>query len=133
MCSTGAAARMDPTRVAMTDLAKTRVDPLARSVRKILREQYDFPRDPERPFGIPAVFSDEQPIEPVPLAYDGGEGFKCVCPQGKNGMHECEKRNRIDGTAGFVTGTFGLVCASWVVRRICEGAASAQSTDAPNR
>lgn len=120
ICSTGAAARMDPTRVAVTDLAKTRVDPLARAVRKILREQYDFPRDNDRPFRIPAVFSDEQPLAPQPLDYDEGKGFRCVCPQGNNNLHGCEDRNRIDGTSGFVTGTFGLVCASWVVRRICE-------------
>jgi tRNA threonylcarbamoyladenosine dehydratase len=119
ICSTGAAARMDPTRVKVKDLAKTQVDPLARSVRKILREKYGFPTDTDQDFGIPAVYSDESPIEPVELAYDEGKGFRCVCPQGKNGMHECDRRNRIDGTAGFVTGTFGLTCASWVVRQIC--------------
>jgi tRNA A37 threonylcarbamoyladenosine dehydratase len=119
VCSTGAAARMDPTRVRVTDLAKTRVDPLARVLRKILREKYDFPREPDQPFGIPAVFSDEDPILPQALSYDEGKGFRCVCPQGNNKLHGCEDRRRIDGTAGFVTGTFGMVCASWVVRQIC--------------
>ncbi len=116
ICSTGAAARLDPTYIEVADLSQTRIDPLARSVRKILREQYGFggPRDGE--WGIQAVFSTEEPIAPSPLLYDVGQGFKCVCPQGQNGMHECEKRNRVDGTAGFVTGAFGLTCASAVVK-----------------
>ena len=121
VCSTGAAARMDPTQIRVTDLAHTTVDPLAKSVRRILREQYDFSRDRHKPFGIPAVYSAESPILPVDLHYDGGKGFRCVCPHGENGQHECEKRNRIDGTTGFVTGAFGLTAASVVVRSLMEG------------
>jgi tRNA A37 threonylcarbamoyladenosine dehydratase len=118
VCSTGAAARMDPTQIEVADLAETRIDPLAKAVRRILREQYDFPAIDDGLFGIEAVFSREQPIAPSELLYDMGEGFRCVCPQGQNGLHECEKRNRIDGTAGYVTGAFGLTCASVVVRRL---------------
>ena len=121
VCSTGAAARMDPTKIEVADLADTRIDPLARSVRKILREQYAFPVTAGEPFGIEAVFSVEATIDPTDLLYDLGEGFHCVCPQGQNGKHDCEKRNRIDGTAGYVTGAFGLTCASVAVRRILAG------------
>ncbi len=116
VCATGAAARLDPTFVQVADLSETRIDPLAKAVRKILREQYDFPSPTDGAFGIPAVFSTEEPIGPTELDYDNGEGFRCVCPQGMNGLHECDKRNRIDGTAGFVTGTFGMACASVIVR-----------------
>jgi tRNA A37 threonylcarbamoyladenosine dehydratase len=118
--STGAAARLDPTFVEVADLSETRIDPLAKVVRKILREQYGFPGPSEGSFGIPSVFSTEEPIGPTELDYDKGEGFRCVCPQGINGLHECEKRNRIDGTAGFVTGTFGLTCASIIVRALVQ-------------
>jgi tRNA A37 threonylcarbamoyladenosine dehydratase len=118
LCSTGAAARMDPTRIKTADLSATTVDPLARAVRKILRDKYGFPEKRSADFGIPAVYSDEPLIDPVELHYDGGMGFRCVCPHGENGLHECEKRNRIDGTAGFVTGSFGLTCASVVVRAL---------------
>jgi tRNA threonylcarbamoyladenosine dehydratase len=52
------------------------------------------------------------------LTYDKGEGFKCVCPQGQNNLHSCDRRNVIYGTASFVTGAFGLACASWVVRDV---------------
>ena len=119
VCSTGASGRWDPTRIEVADLASTRVDPLAQSVRKILRQQHDFPR--KGPFGIPAVFSTEALTEPVELHYDGGNGFRCVCPGGENDVHTCEDRNVIWGTAGFVTGTFGLTCASVVVRNLVEG------------
>lgn len=117
--SGGASAKMDPTRIRITDLAKTTVDPMAHTVRKILRQEYNFPRD--KFFNIPCVFSDETPMEPVELKYDLGQGFKCVCPQGsKNNLHGCIDRNVIYGTASFVTGAFGLAMASWVVRQITE-------------
>jgi len=119
VCSTGASGRWDPTRIEIGDLADTRVDPLAQSVRKILRQKYDFPR--KGAFGIPAVFSTEALTEPVELTYDGGDGFRCVCPGGENDVHTCEDRNVIWGTAGFVTGTFGLTCASVVVRSLVQG------------
>lgn len=120
ICSTGAAARLDPTKIETGDLAQTRIDPLAKAVRKILREKHDFPRSPREPFGIPAVFSTEEPIDSTDLLYDFGQGFKCVCPQGANGVNDCEKQRRIDGTAGFVTGAFGLACASAAVRMVLE-------------
>ena len=107
---------MDPLALRIGDLAKTEVDPLASSVRKILRQNHGFPRKAR--FGIPAVYSVEKPRTPVDLSYDGGDGFRCVCPGGDNEFHSCEKRNVIYGTAGFVTGAFGLAAASIVVRTI---------------
>ncbi|MGE3756663.1 MAG: ThiF family adenylyltransferase, partial [Pseudobdellovibrionaceae bacterium] len=113
--SAGSAARLDPLRIKMTDLGLTHSDPMAHNVRRILRQSYEFP---EKTFGIPCVFSDETPIEPVELKYDKGQGFKCVCPQGLNNLHNCDSRNLIWGTASFVTGSFGLTMASAVVRGI---------------
>ena len=104
--STGASGRLDPTRIEVADLASTRIDPLAASVRKILRQKYAFPA--EGPWGIPAVFSTEKLTEPKRLSYDRGRGFRCVCPDGDNDLHTCDDRNVIWGTAGFVTGAFGL-------------------------
>ncbi len=117
VCSTGASGRLDPTAIEVGDLSKTRVDPLARETRKILRSQYGFP-ERKKKFGIPAVYSTEPPAPPQDLTYDNGEGFRCVCPGGQNEFHSCDKRAVIYGTAGFVTGTFGLTCASVVVRAL---------------
>lgn len=114
--SAGAAARLDPSMIKITDLADTYGDPMAQQLRKILRQKYDWPQKGE--FGIQCVFSDEVPIQPIDLHYDQGEGFKCVCPQGQNNLHSCEHRNVIWGTASFVTGAFGLHMASWIVREV---------------
>lgn len=116
VCATGAAGRWDPTQVKVADLAETFNDPLAASVRRILREKYDLPQ--KGPFGIPAVFSSERPSPPQPLLYDGAEGFSCVCPNGDNDVHTCDDRNVVWGNAAFVTGSFGLVAASVVVKAI---------------
>ncbi len=123
--SGGASAKMDPTRIRIVDLAQTVMDPLAHSVRKILRQDFNFPR--EKFFGIPCVFSDEEPMEPVELKYDLGQGFKCVCPQGEIDPHSCMHRSVIYGNASFVTGAFGLAMASWVVRSVMQSSTEAVS------
>jgi tRNA A37 threonylcarbamoyladenosine dehydratase len=116
VCATGASGRLDPTAIEISDLAETRIDPLAQEVRKILRQKYGFPQS--GPFGISAVYSSEAPRPPIELHYDEGTGFRCVCPGGKNDFHSCDERRLIYGTASFVTGSFGLCCASVVVRAL---------------
>jgi len=116
--SQGASGRMDPTLIRVVDLADTAIDRLADAVRRTLRQKYDFA--PKGAFGIPAVYSTEPPAEPHELHYDGGDGFHCVCPGGANEFHSCEERRVIYGTAGFVTGAFGLACASVVVRALAD-------------
>lgn len=116
VCATGAAGRMDPTRIGVADLAATTIDPLAASVRKILRRTYGFPKSGS--FGIPAVFSTEPPRPPRPLLYDGDDGLSCVCPNGDNTHHTCDDRHVVWGNAAFVTGAMGLSAASVAVRLI---------------
>jgi len=120
--SMGAAARMDPTLIRVADLADTQRDPFARALRKILRREHGLDVQPGQPVGVPVVFSTETPREPAPVSYDEGKGFVCVCPNKDNGLHTCEKRARIDGSASFVTGAFGLAAASVVVRTLTEEA-----------
>ena len=109
---------MDPSQVKVTDLALTERDPLARAVRGILREKYDFPKGEGNAFGIPAVYSIEPATEPEELHYDEGKGFRCVCPNNDNPYFNCDNRNLIMGNAVFVTGTFGFVCAAHVVQEL---------------
>lgn len=116
--SMGAAARLDPTKIRVADLADTEKDAFASAVRKILRKEHGLDIERGRPTGVHAVFSIEEAREPIAPTYDGDEGFKCVCPNNENGLHSCDKRNRIDGSAAFVTGAFGLACASVVVREL---------------
>jgi tRNA A37 threonylcarbamoyladenosine dehydratase len=125
--SAGSGAKLDPLQIEMADLAATHTDPMAHQVRKILRQKYDFPEG--RHFGIPCVFSAEEPMPSVELKYDKGTGFKCVCPQGQNNLHSCEHRPVMWGNASFVTGAFGLAIASWVVRQVKASVVPAQSEE----
>jgi tRNA A37 threonylcarbamoyladenosine dehydratase len=122
VCSTGAGARLDPTRVRVSDLADTEHDPLARAVRKIMRQEYGWPRRGK--FHIPAVYSEEETVPPKKLSYDGDGEFRCRCDHATQEFQSCDKRRRVSGTAAFVTGAFGLACASVVVRGLLEGVAS---------
>lgn len=116
--STGSGGRLDPSQIRVADLAFSRVDPLAHEVRRILREKYNFPNGKKDAFGVLAVFSVEPHRKPKELHYDKGQGFRCVCPQGQNPFFNCDNRNLIWGNAGFVTGSYGLMAASVVVRSI---------------
>lgn len=116
IASMGAAGKMDPTRIRKSDLADTQVCRLARDLRKLLRKNHGFPA--KGPMGVQAVWSDEARAWPKALSYDGGKGFKCVCPH-RSPEHGCDSRALIDGTASFVTGSFGLACASHVINTLC--------------
>jgi tRNA A37 threonylcarbamoyladenosine dehydratase len=56
----GAGGQLDPSRVKQVDLSRTQHDALFAKTRKLLRQDYDFPRNPKRTFSIPCVYSDEQ-------------------------------------------------------------------------
>jgi tRNA A37 threonylcarbamoyladenosine dehydratase len=99
----GGGGRRDPAAIRVADLAQTSHDALLQQVRKKLRDDYGFARDPKTPFGVPCVFSIESAVRPA----DGCAG-RVTCDNGY-------------GTASFVTGTFGLVAASRVVSRIAAG------------
>ena len=111
--SMGAAARSDPTQVRVADLARTRLDPFARELRKLLRKKHGI--DCTEPLGVTAVYSEEEPQAPVPLAYDDG-AFRCVCPGGDNGLADCAHRNRVEGSSAFVPPVFGMTAAACAVR-----------------
>lgn len=111
--SMGAAARIDPTQIRVADLSETRIDPMARAVRKILRQRFQLER------GVSTVFSIEEPKEAqsTETPYDN----ICVCPGGgSNGLHTCDHRNVILGTVGFVTGAFGMAMAGEAIRHLRE-------------
>lgn len=57
--SGSAGGRSDPTRIQVRDLSRTEHDALLSSVRRKLRKEFAFPRNRNRYFGIPAVYSLE--------------------------------------------------------------------------
>lgn len=101
--SGGAGGRCDPAQVRVEDLALTHRDQLLRDVRKRLRQRFGFAREEGRPFGVPAVYSQERPMYPQA---DGTLGPRPPRGGGR------------PGTAAFVTGVFGLAAASVVVRAL---------------
>ena len=115
---TGAGARMDPTQVRVDDLGRTKVDPLARILRKELSKQ-GFGATGE--FGLPVVFSEEEVRAPEVPEWDQDRGFQCICPHRADSPHACEKRRVIYGTATFMTAAFAMAASSVVIRRLTAG------------
>ncbi len=62
----GAGGQVDPNQVTATDLAKATQDPLLAKVRSLLRRNYNFSKNPQRSFGVTAVYSTEQLRYPTP-------------------------------------------------------------------
>ena len=103
----GAGGRRDPCQVRVADLALTSHDGLLAQVRKRLRDEFQFSREPKKPFGVPCVFSAE------PQVFPQNDGTVCARPEpGSDLRLNCDNGY---GTASFVTGTFGFAAAAQVV------------------
>ncbi len=105
----GAGGLRDPFAIRRADLSRTRQDALLSRVRKRLRQQYGFPANPQRRFGVPCVYSEEQPRFP-----DGAGGL-CARPvSGTRGNMDCG-----GGLGAFmpVTAAFGLAAAAMAMEK----------------
>lgn len=104
-----AGGQLDPTQVAIKDLAQTVQDPLLAKVRSQLRREHGFPRDTKRKFGIAAVYSTE------PLRYPS-TGQACE----SSGMHQGPAGLNCAGfgSSVCVTSVFGMVAAGHLLRQI---------------
>ncbi|HEX2852837.1 MAG TPA: tRNA threonylcarbamoyladenosine dehydratase [Opitutaceae bacterium] len=111
-----AGGRSDPTQVEAGDLGDAENDLLLRQVRKKLRRDFGFLPGQTRGrmnFGVRCVWSGERPVFPW------ADGTCAAQPEpGSNLKLDCDTGF---GTAVFVTGTFGLVAAGEVVKRIAAG------------
>ncbi len=109
-----AGGRRDGTAVRVCDLAHSIQDELLRQVRRKLRREFAFPRDPATDFGVPCVFTPEPPI------YPWSDGTCAAAPEpGSSLTLDCATGF---GTATFITGAFGFAAAGEVVRRLALGA-----------
>ncbi len=107
-----AGGRADPTLVDVRDLSRTEHDALLALIRKKLRQDFRFPRNPKRSFGIPAVFSRENVRYPQP------DGSVCgLRPEtGEAALRlDCDASL---GAATHVTATFGMVLAGRAIERL---------------
>lgn len=106
----GAGGRRDATRIQVADLALTTHDGLLQSVRKKLRDEFNFPREPKKLFGVDCVFSTE------PQVFPHSDGT--VCAQREAGSDLRLNCDSGYGTATFLTGTFGFIAAQRVVEKV---------------
>ena len=97
--SMGTGNKMDPTRLQVTDIYKTKVCPLAKVMRHELRKR--GVRD------LKVVYSDEQPLRPFQDKPDGSGYETEQTPPGKRS---------IPGSNAFVPPSAGLLIASEVIR-----------------
>jgi tRNA A37 threonylcarbamoyladenosine dehydratase len=112
--SGSAGGRADPTLITARDLTRTEHDILLGLVRRKLRDDFGWTRNPKRYFGVQAVFSREN------VNYPQSDGSVC-----KTRAPGAEKSLKLDcggglGAAMHVTATFGMVAASRVIDRLLE-------------
>ncbi|MEN9975701.1 MAG: hypothetical protein RLZZ282_1707 [Verrucomicrobiota bacterium] len=107
----GAGGRRDPTRIRVTDLAYSGMDPLLLQLRRGLRNDFGFPKTPrgQEPtlFGIDAVYSDEAPY----FAHCDGSVSKSK-PDDVELRLNCASGF---GTATHLIASFGLIAAGRVL------------------
>jgi tRNA A37 threonylcarbamoyladenosine dehydratase len=92
--------KQEPCRIRVSDLSRTEQDPLLAKTRRLLRQEYGFPRDPRRRFEVAAVWSDE------PVRQPGGD--RCDSSLNCGGF----------GSTMAVTASFGLAAAAHVLQRL---------------
>jgi tRNA A37 threonylcarbamoyladenosine dehydratase len=103
--SGAAGGRTDPTLVRVRDLSRTQHDAMLALARKRLRADFGFPRNADRYFGIPAVYSLEN------VRYPQRDGSVCgVRAQGDEGSLKLDCGGGL-GAATHVTGAFAFAAA----------------------
>ncbi len=103
--SMGAGNKLDPTAFRVADIYKTRMDPLARVMRRELKKR-----------GVKelkVVYSEEQPIRPFEDLSISCRAH-CICPPGTK--RHCTDRRDIPGSTAFVPSVAGLIIAGEVVK-----------------
>ena len=101
-----AGGRTDPTLVRVRDLSRTEHDAMLALVRKKLRGEHRFPKNPDRFFGVPAVYSLEN------VRYPQADGSVC----GVRPAMGADAALKLDcgaglGAATHVTGAFAFAAA----------------------
>ena len=101
----GAGNKLDPTAFRVADIYKTKVDPLARVLRRELKK-----RGVQK---LKVVYSEEQPIRPIEDMAISCRSH-CICPPGTK--RHCTDRRDIPGSTAFVPSAAGLIIAGEVIQ-----------------
>ncbi|HEX7110841.1 MAG TPA: tRNA cyclic N6-threonylcarbamoyladenosine(37) synthase TcdA [Mizugakiibacter sp.] len=106
-----AGGRTDPTSVRVRDLSRTEHDAMLSLIRKKLRQDHGFPRNPDRYFGVSAVYSLENVRYPQPdgsvcgTRPSGADAFRLDCGAGL-------------GAATHVTASFGFAAVGKALEKL---------------
>ena len=103
----GTGNKLDPTRFEVTDIYKTSICPLAKVMRKELRNR-----------GIKklkVVYSKEEPVK-LNETEENSCKHNCICLPGTK--RKCTIRNQVPGSISFVPSVAGLIIAGEVVKVI---------------
>jgi len=111
--SGSAGGRTDPTQVRVRDLSRTEHDALLALIRKKLRQEFNFPKNADRYFGVQAVYSLEN------VRYPQADGTVC----GTRPALAAGAALKLDcgaglGAATHVTGTFAFVMAGKAIEML---------------
>lgn len=106
----GAGGQIDPTRIQVSDLAKTIQDPLAAKLRQTLKQDFGLVKNSKGRLAIDCVFSDE------PLVYPAADGSVCSSARAAGGV------KRMDCATGFgsvtmVTASFAFVAVAHALKK----------------
>ena len=103
--SMGAGNKLDPSAFKVADIYKTRVDPLARVMRREMKK-----RGVKK---LKVVYSEEDPKRPIEDMAISCRNH-CICPPGA--QHKCTERRDIPGSTAFVPSVAGLIIAGEVIK-----------------
>ncbi len=112
-----AGGRTDATQIRVRDLSRTEHDAMFSLIRKKLRADFNFPHNPDRYFGVSAVYSLQNVQYPQPDGSvcgrrpPGGESLNLACGGGL-------------GAATHVTGTFAFAAVGKVLEKLLDQAQS---------
>ncbi|WP_070962537.1 tRNA cyclic N6-threonylcarbamoyladenosine(37) synthase TcdA [Vibrio sonorensis] len=109
----GAGGQVDPTQIKVADLTKTIQDPLAKKIKDTLRRFHNFPKNPQRKFGIECVFSTEQ------LKYPQADGSVCAAKATAEGPKKMDCATGF-GASTVVTASFGFVAVARIVEKLIQ-------------
>ncbi|OGU16722.1 MAG: tRNA cyclic N6-threonylcarbamoyladenosine(37) synthase TcdA [Geobacteraceae bacterium GWC2_53_11] len=108
--SMGAANKLDPTKIEVSDISASKNCRMARSMRRILKDRGITS-------GVQVVYSTELHRELDP-ATSSACGADCICPNRAEQTFRCEHRRVILGSISYIPSIFGLTMAGVVVNEL---------------
>ncbi|AXK71617.1 tRNA threonylcarbamoyladenosine dehydratase [Lysobacter sp. TY2-98] len=117
--SGSAGGRTDPTLVRVRDLSRTEHDAMLALVRKKLRAEFNFPRNKDRYFSIPAVYSLEN------VKYPQADGSVCgIRPTADGDSLKLDCSGGL-GAATHITGAFAFAMVGKAIEMLLKPKAAA--------